>query len=83
MEVDEDDDDEEEDEDELDGLVVDEGKRFVGKMSLDTKTFGEVGGETGAERAPGLVGLIGFLSVFFFFLLFFSGVVARNSESDM
>ena len=63
--------------------MVDEGKRFVGKMGLDTKTFGEVGGETGAERAPGLVGLVGFLAVFFFFLLSFSGVVVRNSEPEM
>ena len=32
--------------DEWDGLVVDEGNRFVGKMGLDTKTFSDAGGET-------------------------------------
>ncbi len=60
-------DDDDEEEDVLDGPVMDEENRLVGVIGLGTKTFGDVRGETGAERAPGLVGL----AVFFLFLFLF------------
>ncbi len=43
-------DDDDEEEDELDGLVMDGENWFEGVIGLGTKTFGDVRGETGAER---------------------------------
>ncbi len=43
-------DDDDEEQDEFDGLVLDEENRLVGVIPLGMKTFGDVRGETCAER---------------------------------